>query len=155
MKTPAINAWFLRVYEILKYYCSWAQLGFPGLAIPHRDLEWIDICRQAVEKADWLGVHCYWQTPRGQERNHLVNAWGLRFKYYHERFPNKIIELTEVGNSNVQNNIPFTEESHAQEFTEYLTECFKYPYLNSASFFILSFNFPISFLLSDRFIKIA
>jgi hypothetical protein len=132
------NTWFLRVYDVLKRQCPWAQLGFPGLAIPHRDLEWTDLCRPAIEQADWLGVHCYWQTPRGQEHNHLANAWGLRFKYYHERFPNKIIELTEVGNSNVQNNIPFTEESHAQEFTEYLTECFKYPYLNSASFFILS-----------------
>ncbi|MBN1221061.1 MAG: N-acetylmuramoyl-L-alanine amidase [Anaerolineae bacterium] len=134
----SFNEWFLRVYDILKSQCPWAHLGFPGLAIPHRDLEWIEICRPAVEKADWLGVHCYWQTPRGQERNHLVNAWGLRFKYYHERFPNKIIDLTEVGNSNVQNNIPFSEESHAQEFTEYLTECFNYPYLNSACWFILS-----------------
>ncbi|MFC1975708.1 peptidoglycan recognition family protein [Chloroflexota bacterium] len=132
------NAWFLRAYDTIKRECSWAQLGFPGLAIPHRDMEWIEICRPAVEKADWLGVHCYWQTPRGQERNHLVKAWGLRFEHYHQRFPNKIIDLTEVGNSNVQNNIHFSEESHAQEFTEYLTECFKYPYLNSACWFILS-----------------
>jgi hypothetical protein len=49
-----------------------------------------------------------------------------------------MIDLTEVGNSNVQNNISFSEASHAKEFTEYLSECFKYPYLNSASFFILS-----------------
>lgn len=134
----SFNTWFLRVYRLLKSRCPWAQLGFPGLAIPHRDLEWIELCRPAVELADWLGVHCYWQTPAGQERNHLTDFWGLRFKYYHEKFPTKIINLTEVGNSNVQNNIPFTEESHAREFTEYLAECFKYPYLNSASFFILS-----------------
>jgi hypothetical protein len=70
--------------------------------------------------------------------NHLADFWGLRFKYYHEKFPNKIIDLTEVGNSNVQNRIPFTRDSHAREFTEYLAECFKYPYLNSASFFIMS-----------------
>ena len=134
----SFNAWFLRTYDILKAYCPWAQLGFPGLAIPHRDLEWIEICRQAATKADWLGVHCYWQTPAHEMRNHLSEFWGLRFKYYHQRFPNKIIDLTEVGNSNVQNNIPFSEASHAREFTEYLTECFKYPYLNSASFFIMS-----------------
>ena len=132
------NTWFLRAYTILKQQCPWAQLGFPGLAIPHRDIEWIDLCRPAIQQADWLGVHCYWQTPAGQENNHLVNMWGLRFKYYHERFPDKIIELTEVGNSNVQDKIPFTEESHAREYTEYLTECFKYPYLNSACWFILS-----------------
>jgi hypothetical protein len=132
------NAWFLRVYSLLKQACPWAQLGFPGLAIPHRDLEWIEICRPAVEKADWLGVHCYWQTPENALHNHLADFWGLRFKYYHQKFPDKIIELTEVGNSNAQSGIPFTEASHAREFTEYLTECFKYPYLNSACFFILS-----------------
>ncbi len=132
------NAWYLRVHDIIKAQCSWAQLGFPGLAIPHRDLEWVELCRPAVEKSDWLGVHCYWQTPPAQMHNHLADFWGLRFKYYHEKFPDKIIDLTEVGNSNVQNNIPFTRESHAKEFTEYLTECFKYPYLNSATFFIMS-----------------
>jgi hypothetical protein len=132
------NAWFLRVYDILKGQCPWAQLGFPGLAIPHRDLEWVEICRPAVEKSDWLGVHCYWQTPPQAMHNHLADGWGLRFKHYHQKFPNKIIDLTEVGNSNVQNNIPFTRESHAREFVEYLTECFKYPYLNSAAFFIMS-----------------
>lgn len=132
------NAWFLRTYAILKQYCPWAQLGFPGLAIPHRDLEWIELCRPAVEQADWLGVHCYWQTPPHDMHNHLSDFWGLRFKYYHQKFPAKLIDLTEVGNSNVQSGIPFTEETHAREYTEYLSECFRYPYLNSASFFILS-----------------
>jgi hypothetical protein len=132
------KAWYLRTFDILKSQCPWAQLGFPGLAIPHRDLEWIEICRPAVEKSDWLGVHCYWQTPSDQLHNYLADFWGLRFKYYHQKFPNKIIDLTEVGNSNVQNKITFTRESHAREFTEYLSECFKYPYLNSASFFIMS-----------------
>ncbi len=136
------NIWFMRAYDILKAQCPWAELGFPGLAIPHRDLEWVEICRPAVQKADWLGVHCYWQTPPHAMHNHLADFWGLRFKYYHQKFPDKIIELTEVGNSNVQNGIPFSESSHAKEFTEYLTECFKYPYLNSASFFILSSKDP-------------
>lgn len=132
------NQWFLRTYDILKSQCPWAQLGYPGLAIPHRDLEWVEVTRPAVEKSDWLGVHCYWQTPPDQMHNHLADFWGLRFKYYHEKFPDKIMDLTEVGNSNVQNHIPFTREGHAREFTEYLTECFKYPYINSAAFFIMS-----------------
>ena len=50
------NEWYLRVYDILKQYCPWAKLGFPGLAIPHRDLEWIELCTPAVQKSDWLGV---------------------------------------------------------------------------------------------------
>lgn len=138
------NKWFLRVYNLLKNACPWALLGFPGLAIPHRDLEWVEICRPAVERSDWLGVHCYWQTPAGQERNHLVDFWGLRFKYYHEKFPNKIIEITECGNSNIQANppIPISEDDLARQYVEYFRELFKYPYINSAAFFILSSQDP-------------
>ncbi len=134
------NNWFLQVYALLKEACPWAQLGFPGLAIPHRDLDWIEICAPAINKADWLGVHCYWQTAPGQERNHLTDAWGLRFKFYHEKFPQKIIEITECGNSNIQANppIPISEGDLARQFAEYYQALYRYAYINSASFFLLS-----------------
>ena len=134
------NNWFLRVYDRLKEACPWASFGFPGLAIPHRDLEWIEICRPAVERADWLGVHCYWQTPPGQERNHLADFWGLRFKYYHQKFPDKTIHITECGNSNNQASppIPTSEDELARQVVEYYQECARYPYLGAACFFILS-----------------
>ncbi len=136
------NAWFLRAAAILKAYCPWARLGFPGLAIPHRDLEWVEACRPAVTQADWLGVHCYWQTPGHEMHNHLSDFWGLRFKYYHQKFPGKIIDITEAGNANGQTGLPFTEETQAREYTEYLTECFRYPFLNSVSFFIVAASNP-------------
>ncbi|MFZ5917633.1 MAG: N-acetylmuramoyl-L-alanine amidase [Chloroflexota bacterium] len=132
------NAWFLEVYDRLKQACPWASLGFPGLAIPHRDLEWVDICRRAVERADWLGVHCYWQNPTYTENNHLADFWGLRFKYYHQKFPNKLIEITEFGNSNGQGGYPVDHGKHAQEYAAYYQELFKYPFILSASAFIMS-----------------
>ncbi len=138
------NQWFLRVYDLIKNALPWASLGFPGLAIPHRDLQWIEICRPAVERADWLGVHCYWQTPPGQEKNHLVDFWGLRFKYYHEKFPRKTLDITECGNSNIQATPPIaiSEDTLARQYAEYYQEIFKYSYLNSASFFLLSSQDP-------------
>lgn len=133
------NTWFLDVYDRLKQACPWASLGFPGLAIPHRDLEWVGICRPAVQRADWLGVHCYWQNPTFTEGNHLTDSWGLRFKSYHEKFPDKQIEITEFGNSNGQNpNYPVDPTKIAQEYVEYYRELFKHPYLLSASAFIMS-----------------
>lgn len=132
------NTWFPEVYDRLKQACPWAALGFPGLAIPHRDLEWVEICRPAVERADWLAVHCYWQNPTFTENNHLDDFWGLRFKHYHEKFPNKTIEITEFGNSNGQSGYPVDPHKIAQEYTEYYQELFKYPYLFSASAFIMS-----------------
>jgi len=136
--------WFLETYNRLKEACSWAKLGFPGLAIPHGpapglDLDWVEICRPAVERADWLGVHCYWQNPTHADRNHRHPDWGLRFKNYQKLFPDKVIEISEFGNSNGQDpNLSVDRERIAQEYVEYYQELFKYSYVNSAAAFIMS-----------------
>ena len=135
------NNWFLQVYGRLKDAHPWASIGFPGLALPHfghRDWEWLNICRPAIQQADWLGVHCYWQTPPGQAPQLMHEALGMNFKHYHDVYPNKTLEILECGNSNIQNNYPISDEDVASEYVQWLQEVFKYPYVNSASFFILS-----------------
>lgn len=132
------NSWFLGVYDQLRQACPWASLGFPGLAIPHRDLEWITICQEAVNHADWLGVHCYWQNPTTNDANHMSDFWGLRFKHYHGKFPNKDIHVTEFGNSNTQSGLPVDHERIAKEYVAYYGELYEYPYLKSANAFIMS-----------------
>ncbi len=145
----SFNEWFLRVYSLLKDACPWASLGFPGLAMPafaHRDRAWLRICRPAIERADWLGVHCYWQTPPDRPSVILDPHFGLTFKHYHNQYPNKTLEILECGNSNVQSDwhhrwaIP--DEDVAQEYIRWLREVFKHDYINSASFFILSSQDP-------------
>ena len=46
----AFRSWYLQVLAGLKQACPWARFGFPGLALnnPHRDLAWLDICRDAI-----------------------------------------------------------------------------------------------------------
>jgi N-acetyl-anhydromuramyl-L-alanine amidase AmpD len=132
------DQWYQRVFTLLKRECPWALLGFPGLAIPHRDREWLEICRTSVEMSDFLGVHAYWQTTTQEPDNHLARFWGLRFKSYHASFPNKIIDILEAGNSNARNGLPITDQEIAEQFVEFFQELFKYPYINSASPFILS-----------------
>lgn len=135
------NAWFLEVYDRLKNAHPWASIGFPGLAVPyfgHRDRDWLRICRPAIQKADWLGVHCYWQTPPDRPTVMMEDWAGLTFKYYHDQYPNKTLEILECGNSNIQNNYPISDDKIAEEYVEWLQEVFKYPYINSAAFFILS-----------------
>lgn len=123
--------WYLQVFRLLKRACPWALFGFPGLAPhwPHRDLEWLDICREAVRVSDWLGCHIYWQGD-----NHLKNEWGLRFKLYHEKFPDKIIEITEFGNSTPN----LSGDVQAAQYAMFYQELFNYPYLGSACSFIAS-----------------
>jgi hypothetical protein len=137
------NRWFLQVYKLLKESCPWASLGFPGLAIPnhhHKDRVWLDACREAIKQADWLGVHCYWQTPQpGQKGQMRDERLGRTYKYYHNKFPNKTLEILECGNSNIHTaGYHTSEEVIAQEYVEWLQELFKHDYINSASFFILS-----------------
>ena len=123
--------WYMQVLPALKQACPWAKFGFPGLApnSPHRDLEWLTICRDAIRASDWLGCHCYWQYG-----NMLKDEWGLRFKLYHERFPRKMIEITEFGDSTPNRS----REEIARLYVQYYTELNQYPYLNSASAFIAS-----------------
>ncbi len=135
------NGWFLEVYKRLKDAHPWASIGFPGLALPHfghRDWQWLEICRPAIQQADWLGVHCYWQTPPGQPAQFMHEALGMNFRHYHDVYPDKTLEILECGNSNIQNNYPISDEEIANEYVQWLQEVFKHPYVNSASFFILS-----------------
>lgn len=127
----SFRAWYLAVLQALKSTFPWAKFGFPGLALnyPHRDLPWLDICRDAVHASDWLGCHCYWQYG-----NMLSVNWGLRCERYHERFPDMPIEITEFGNSTP--NLPRAEM--AQQYIRYYQELNKLPYLGSASSFIAS-----------------
>jgi hypothetical protein len=136
------NAWFLEVYGLLKTAHPWAELGYPALATPdsyHRDKAWLALTREAVERADWLGVHCYWQSPPPRPNTMFDEAHGLCFKYYHEQFPDKPLEMTEFDNDNVVWDIPpLTADQIAQEYVVYYQELFKYPYIRSASSFIMS-----------------
>jgi N-acetyl-anhydromuramyl-L-alanine amidase AmpD len=127
----AFRSWYVQVLQSLKKACPWAQFGFPGLALnhPHRDLEWLDICRDAILASDWMGCHCYWQHD-----NMLSDAWGLRFKLYHERFPSTLLEITEFGNSTPN----LSPNETAQQYARYYQELNKFPYLGSASAFIAS-----------------
>jgi N-acetyl-anhydromuramyl-L-alanine amidase AmpD len=127
----SFRVWYLQVLSALRQACPWARFGFPGLALnqPHRDLAWLEICKDAVQASDWLGCHCYWQYG-----NMFSDQWGLRFKLYHQRFPTKQIEITEFGNSTP--NLP--REEMARQYVQYYQELNKYPYLGSANSFIAS-----------------
>ena len=64
---------------------------------------------------------------------------GLCFQYYHRQFPDKPLEITEFDNDNVIWDIPpNSPEEIAQQYVTYYQELYKYPYIRSASSFIMS-----------------
>jgi len=123
--------WYLTVLAGLRQACPWASFGFPGLALnyPHRDMEWLDICRDAILASDWLGCHTYWQYG-----NMFSTDWGLRFIHYRQRFPSKMIEITEFANSTP--SLP--RQEMATQYAAYYRRLQQYPYVRSASSFICS-----------------
>lgn len=132
------NAWFLTTYNLLKIRFPHANFGFPGLAVPHRDMEWLRLCKEAVNRADFLSCHSYWQNPNCNDMNHLSGSWGLNFIRYHQVAPHKLIHITEAGCSNAQSNLPLPDEMMSRNITEHLMECQKHDYVGSVSYFILS-----------------
>ena len=111
--------WYLETLTILRIEFPGLKVGFPGLAIPHNDLEWLAICKEAIEESDWLGVHAYWQYD-----NHLHLDWGLRFYHYVDTLgyvPE--MHILEGGNSNMQNNIPLPETQMADQLMEFYAKC--------------------------------
>jgi len=132
------NQWFVDVYRGLKQACPWAKLGFPGLALhptgPRSDLEWAKQCAEAINIADWLGVHCYWQY------NNIWNQdWGFYFVQYHKLFPGKKIEITEFGNSTPNLNQGIMSREYAQYYDAIQRHGV---YLCSASAFIATSQDP-------------
>ncbi len=134
-QAKAFNAWFLETLSLLKTRHPWAKFGFPALSPtmlpddPNLDYDWLEVCRPAIEAADWLGVHCYWFDQAGV----LHPAFGLRFTQYHQRFPTKAIHITEFNGG--PQIIPWYR---AEDYVKYYREVAQYDYVASASSFIIS-----------------
>lgn len=95
------GAWWLTVRNRLKALYPEAKFGFPGLSpdgfpMPERtnDMQFLDQAQEALRAADWIGLHCYWQT----EAEMRAPAGGLGYLEYRRRFPDKLLCITEFSN---------------------------------------------------------
>ena len=134
----SFTSWFFVTYMMLKSRFPDCLFGFPPLAVPHNDMAWLEWCKPAIIRADWLGVHCYWQNPTEMDANHLDEFWGQRFIQYHAKFPDKQIYILEAGNSNHQNGYYTDDSRRASEFQQLIEQIERYDYIRSFCPFILS-----------------
>ena len=95
---------FLDVIEILKQRFPEALWGFPGCSPGHavagqRMEMWsfIEGAQHAIEHADWIGVHCYWQGSN--DGAVLTPETGLLYQAFRDRWPSKLMFITEFSNS--------------------------------------------------------
>ncbi len=100
--------WFINIYNALKARHPDAQLGYPGLSpqfnnpgLPAESDTWrfLDGSEAAVQRADWIGVHCYWQNEGDGHWAMLSELDGMLWKKFRARWPNKLIFITEFSNN--------------------------------------------------------
>ena len=94
--------WFLEVVGLVKAQFPEAMLGWPGLSpgpaiVGMRQGVWdfMESAGQVVDQADWIGCHCYWQD----EAQMFSAAHGLLYRAYRERWPRKLLMITEFSNN--------------------------------------------------------
>ncbi len=132
------NRFFLEVYAKLKPRFPEARLGYPGLSpdgvpapgLRTNDLDFLTASDEAARTADWLGVHCYWQS----EAEMTAERGGLNFHEYRRRYPDKLLFITEF--SNVSPNV--AKAVKGRHYVSYYQMLRNVPGLGAAFAFLLS-----------------
>jgi murein DD-endopeptidase MepM/ murein hydrolase activator NlpD len=133
----AFGAWFADVVNRLRPHFPGALFGFPGLspgdAIPGLRMAALDFLAgadAACRAADWIGVHCYWVSE--QEMNSA--AGGLGFLEYRQRFPDKLLFVTEFSNPTSTTD----KQTKGQQYQRYYAMLRAAPGMGAAFSFVVS-----------------
>jgi hypothetical protein len=112
------SVWWLQVLADLREAAPEGRFGFPGLSPggqvsgQRMDLKvFLDGADAALLAADWIGVNCFWS---GESEMKFIEG-GEIYKTYRERYPEKLLFITEFGNVNELTN-PHVK---GQEYVKY------------------------------------
>jgi hypothetical protein len=90
-------AWFLKVVAAFRAAFPGCKLGFPPMSpggdatgVRTDEQRFVNEAQAAIDAADWVGVHYYWQDPAGADIKPPFAMWRKQFSY-------KPIVATEVG----------------------------------------------------------
>ena len=90
--------WWLMVRDALRAECPNALWGFPGLSpgwniqdVRTAAIPFMEEANAAVAAADWIGVHCYWQTP---DMMHSLDGGNFYKRIPHHNVPMLITEFS-------------------------------------------------------------
>jgi hypothetical protein len=130
---------FLRSVELLKQHFPEARWGWPGLSPgPGIDgqrfymWDFLRGARDAIDAADWLGVHCYWQGAG--DHNVLTPQTGLEYQAFRDQWPNKPLFLTEFSNSSRD----VDKATKARHYLSYYQHLRNQPAVGAAFSFVVS-----------------
>jgi len=129
--------WFLDAIGLLRTRFPDARYGFPGCA-PGAEIHgkredmwrFLSRCETAVEVADWIGVHCYWEDEEGFRSP----DGGLAYAEYRRRWPHKLFFATEFGNVSLESD----SATKGSQYVEYYRDLRNQANLGAAFCFVLS-----------------
>ena len=110
------SRWWLAVRDALKGDCADARWGYPGLSpgiglanvrTPAR--RFMSESHEAMQAADWIGVHCYWQTEAAM--------WVSDGGQYYKQIPRQGTEILITEFSNPNADVP--KEEKAAQYVQY------------------------------------
>lgn len=139
-------AWFMDVHERLCRMMPNAMLGFPGLSPQEFDnADWCEAsdrflqeAREAVDSADWLGCHSYWQIRgMGNWQMSSEDFGGWYYRRAQREFPDKPLFITEYS----CNNMNVTDADKGRMYRDYVTDL---PNVEAAFAFCLSWDYDVN-----------
>ncbi|MBN2045588.1 MAG: M23 family metallopeptidase [Anaerolineales bacterium] len=127
----AFGAWWEEATGVVREQFPQARFGFPGVLpggqIPGLRMDggiFMDGADQAMMKADWLGVNCFWNSEGMMDSPEFGRGY-LRLR---ERYPHKLIFITEFANIN-----PYTNPNvKGREYRKYLESLRNQPGIGAA-----------------------
>jgi hypothetical protein len=128
------GSWFTEVYKLLKDRYPDAQLGYPGLSPQSNVAAFLDGSAAAIQRADWIGVHAYWQSANQPPYPMTGDNAGMFWRQFRDRFPNKLIMITEFSN----NSATVADVDKGNQYAQYYQLLRKEPNLGAAFSFAIS-----------------
>jgi hypothetical protein len=123
--------WWVEAVGALRSQFPQVQFGFPGVSLggqvsgQRMDANvFLDGADQYMMEADWLGVNCYWNSEG------TMNSldFGRSYQRLRDRYPDKLIFITEFGNIN-----PYSNASvKGREYRKYLENLHHLPGIAAA-----------------------
>jgi hypothetical protein len=107
----AFGTWLIQVLNILRLKFPEAKLGYPGLSPQPNVPGFINGSASAIAQCDWIGAHCYWQTPTAMQ----TDSDGLYWRRFRAQFPDKLLMITEFSN----NTANVSADQKGQQYAQY------------------------------------
>jgi hypothetical protein len=126
--------WLLQVLDLLHKQFPDARFGFPGLSPQPNIFEFLNNAKSAIDKCDWIGVHCYWQNNGDGDRGMLSGTGGMYWKQFRTRFPDRLLMITEFSN----NSAEVDPAEKGRQYARYLQLLRHEPNLGTAFAFVLN-----------------